>query len=196
METTMLRRRDSIILTAIEVINEQGIQGLSVREVAKRQGISNASIYSHFKSKNELILSVLDHYTQYDFAVIQAIQLMKLKSIDAIKYFIECYYTYYENYPQITAIVLAYDGLRCEEELSEKINSILSNRSVSLSQMLEEAQAVNVIRTDIDSECISDVILGSCRELCLKWRVGDHEFPLKDRIMYTLNAILDSFASN
>lgn len=193
MVTTALHRRESLILTAIDVINECGIQGLSVREVAKRQGISSASIFSHFRSKSELILSVLDHYTQYDSAVIQAINLKELKSIDAIKYFVESYYTYYENYPQITAIVLAYDSFRCEKELSEKIKSIFYNRSQSLVQMIEEAQAVNEIRTDIDSACISDVITGSCREVCLKWRIGGHTFPLKDRIMYTLDAILDSF---
>lgn len=195
METTALHRRECLILTAIEIINERGIQGLSVREVAKRQGFSNASIFSHFKSKSELIISVLDHYTQYDTAVIQAITLRELKSIDAIKYLIESYYTYYENYPQITAIILAYDGLRCEKELSEKIKSILSDRSVSLIKMIEEAKAVNKIRTDIDSACISDIIMGSCREVCQKWRVEDYTFPLKDRIMYTLNAILDSLAS-
>jgi AcrR family transcriptional regulator len=190
-----LHRRESLILTAIDVINERGIQGLSVREVAKRQGISNASIFSHFKSKSELILSVLEHYTQYDAAVIQAIKLTKLKSIAAIKYFVDSYYTYYENYPQITAIVLAYDGLRCEKELSEKIKNILSNRSASLIQMIEEAQAVNEIRTDIISTCISDVIVGSCREVCLKWRVEGYTFPLKEQVMYTLNGILDSFTS-
>lgn len=89
MGTMPFHRRGSLIHTAIEVINERGIQGLSVREVAKRQGISNASIFSHFKSKSELILSVLDHFTQYDSVVIQAIQLRELKSIDAIKYFID-----------------------------------------------------------------------------------------------------------
>jgi len=195
MEITTLHRRESLILTAIEIINERGIQGLSVREVAKRQGFSNASIFSHFKSKSELILSVLEHYTQYDKAVIQAITIRELKAIDAIKYFTESYYTYYENYPQITAILLAYDGLRCEKELSEKIKSILLSRSVSLIKMIDEAKAVNKIRTDIDSVCISDIIMGSCSEVCLKWRVEGYTFPLKDRIMYTLNAILDSLTS-
>jgi AcrR family transcriptional regulator len=193
MENSALHRKESLILTAIEIINERGIQGLSVREVAKRQGISNASIFSHFKSKNELILCVLEHYTQYDTAVIQTIKLKGLKSIDAIKYFVESYYTYYENYPQITTISLAYDGLRCEEGLAEKIYSILSNRSAALIQMIEEAKTKNELRSEVDSECISDVILGSCREVCQKWRIENYSFPLKDRIMYTLNAILESF---
>ena len=190
---TMLHRKESLILTAIEVINELGVQGLSVREVAKRQGISNASIFSHFRSKSELMLYILEYYTQYDNAVLQAIKIKNLKSVEAIKYFMESYYTYYENYPQITAIALAYDVLKCEEGLAEKIKSILLNRSVSLMLMVREAQATGEIRADIDSESISDIILGSCRELCLKWRVEGFTFPLKDRIMYTVDAILDSF---
>jgi Transcriptional regulator len=193
MESATIHRKESLILTAIEVIDELGVQGLSVREVAKRQGISNASIFSHFKSKSELMQSVLDHYSQYDYAVVQAIKIKMLKSADAIKYFVESYYTYYESYPQITAIALAYDVLRCEEGLSDKIKSILYNRCLALGLIVKEAQAAGEIRSDVDSETISNIILGSCRELCLKWRVESFAFPLKDRVMYTLDAILDSF---
>jgi AcrR family transcriptional regulator len=58
MDNSLLHRRERIILTAIDIINELGIQGLSIREVAKREAIATSSIFSHFKSKNELILAV------------------------------------------------------------------------------------------------------------------------------------------
>ncbi|HWQ42004.1 MAG TPA: helix-turn-helix domain-containing protein [Desulfosporosinus sp.] len=53
----------------IEVIDEQGLQGLTTREVAKKQDISESTIFKHYKSKNELILAVLDYFSQYDQAI-------------------------------------------------------------------------------------------------------------------------------
>lgn len=193
MGINVLHRRESLILTAIDVINELGIQGLSIREVAKRQGISNSSIFGHFRSKNDLILAVLDHFTQYDSVVIQAIKLEGLKSKEAITYYVDLFVTYYENYPAITSIVQSYEDLRCEPEFTEKVKSIFFGRSDYLNQLVKEAQAVNEIRSDIDSMCIADIIMGSCRVICLKWRMENFGFKLRERVLYAIKAILDTF---
>lgn len=192
MDNNMLHRRESIILTAIDVINEHGIQGLSIREVAKRQEIATASIFGHFKSKNDLILAVLEHFTQYDLAVAQANSSWELDSRESIVRYIDSFYTYYENYPAITAIDQSLDVLRCEPEFAEMIKTILKTRWGYLEQMIKRAQADGQISPDIDSECIADTILGSCRVICLKWRIESYSFPLKERVLYTLKVILDS----
>lgn len=194
MESVLLHRSESLILTAIDVINELGIQGLSIREVAKRQDISNAAIFSHFKSKNELIFAVLDHFTQYDDVIEQAIHIKGLHSKSAIIYYVDSYYTYYENYPAITAIALSLDGLRCEKVFSEKVKRIIYTRNAFVKQLVEEAQKAGDIRQDIDSECIADMIQGSCRLVCMKWRIEEYAFPLKERILYTVHSILDTLS--
>lgn len=193
MDKSMLNRRESIILTAIDVINELGIQGLSIREVAKRQAIATASIFGHFKSKNDLILAVLDHSTQYDLAVVQAVESGKLNSREAIEQYIDLFYTYYENYPAITSIEQSYDVLRCEPEFSEKIKDILETRWSYIKQMIEKAQADGQITSGIASECISDIIIGSSRFICFRWRIEEYSFPLKERVLNTLKVILDSY---
>lgn len=193
MEFNVIHRREGLILTAIDIINELGIQGLSIREVAKRQGITTAAIFSHFKSKSDLILAVLDHFTQYDSVIEQVIQIKGIHSKEAIIYYLDAYYTYYENYPAITAIIMAYDGLKCEPDFADRIKSIIYRHGMYMNGLVIEAQAAKVLRKDIESECIADIILGSCRQICLKWRMGGYSFPLKERVLYTIGAVLDSF---
>lgn len=195
MDKSMISRKESIILTTIDVINELGIQGLSTREVSKREGISNSSLFNHFKSKGELLQSVLDHYEQYDYAIFQTIKSKGLKSKEAIKYFFNSFFTYYENYPAITAIIQIYDVLRFEIGLSEKVESILNNRETYLKEMLEEAQAQGELRADISSECISDVMFGTAKTILLKWRRSGYDFSLRERVMNTMELILDSFGT-
>lgn len=193
MDKSLLHRREAIILTSIEVINDYGIQGLSTREVAKRQGISEGTIFKHFHTKNELMLAILDNYSQYDADIIETIKLKNMGAIEAITFVINSYAEYYQNYPQITAITQAYDVLSCDPELKSKVKQIFSGRSDNMKTLIIEAQKSGMMSESIDSEMLSQIIWGSCRSICLKWRLSEYGFPLKEQIMSTLKMILNAF---
>lgn len=52
--------RGSIVSAAADVLLEQGVDALSMRQVASRIGYSATTIYHHFVNKDELIKAVLD----------------------------------------------------------------------------------------------------------------------------------------
>jgi TetR/AcrR family transcriptional regulator, tetracycline repressor protein len=47
--------RETIVHTALRLLDEVGIDGLSTRRLAAELGIKSASLYWHFKDKNELL---------------------------------------------------------------------------------------------------------------------------------------------
>ena len=47
--------RATIVKTALRLLDEVGIEGLSTRRIAAELGIKSASLYWHFKDKNELL---------------------------------------------------------------------------------------------------------------------------------------------
>ena len=47
--------RARIVATALELLDETGIGGLTTRKLADRLGIKSASLYWHFKDKDELL---------------------------------------------------------------------------------------------------------------------------------------------
>lgn len=47
-----------LIDTAVEIISEQGAKDLSLRQIAKRAGVSHAAPYRHFKDKNAVLAAV------------------------------------------------------------------------------------------------------------------------------------------
>lgn len=47
--------RNALILRALEVLDEKGVMGLSLREIARQTGVGHNAPYRHFKNKTELL---------------------------------------------------------------------------------------------------------------------------------------------
>lgn len=56
--------RNSLIEAGIELINDKGEDGLSLRKVAAFCGVSHSAPYSHFKNKDELLQGMQNHVTK------------------------------------------------------------------------------------------------------------------------------------
>ena len=190
---TLIHRKHRITLTAVEIINELGIQGLSTREIAKRQGISEGTLFKHYKNKNEILLSVLDLYAKYDIDIIQSIKLKELPYLEAVEHFIRAYVEYYENYPEITAISQAYDVLACDSNLAEKIINIYSIRYLFILQAIDGAKEHGELSVEINSQHLADIIVGLFSSICLRWRFAKYSFSLKEQTMETLTSTLNAF---
>ncbi len=55
-------RRSQIVSIAAELFSSKGFRGTTTREIADSAGISEATIYKHFKSKTELYSAIIDSY--------------------------------------------------------------------------------------------------------------------------------------
>ncbi|NLP00427.1 MAG: TetR/AcrR family transcriptional regulator [Clostridiaceae bacterium] len=193
MRESILHRKERLIITAIEVIDELGIQGLSTREIARRQDVSEATLFRHYKNKNELLLGVLDHFSKFDNEILQSAKLKNLSAEEAIVYFITSTVEYYENYPAITSIMQIFDVLRYDNELSDKVKQILDNQTSIIKSLIEEAQNEGQICSEADSTDLAFLIMGFCREICLKWRISRQAFSLSKKTLSTLEMTLKAF---
>ncbi|MGI9276272.1 MAG: TetR/AcrR family transcriptional regulator [Endozoicomonas sp.] len=52
--------RESLLAEATTVIAESGVEGLSMRGLAERAGVSRTAAYHHFRDKNELLCAIAE----------------------------------------------------------------------------------------------------------------------------------------
>src|ERR1700748_2194420 len=52
---------DRILAAAVELVDEQGAEALSMRSLAQRLGSGTATLYRHFANRSELVSTVIDH---------------------------------------------------------------------------------------------------------------------------------------
>lgn len=60
-----MNEKQKIIMTAaIKLFAKKGFDATSIQEIADRSGISKGAFYLHFRSKEELVLSILQYYSE------------------------------------------------------------------------------------------------------------------------------------
>jgi AcrR family transcriptional regulator len=66
-------RREQIIEAAIAVIDEQGIQNLSLSEIEKRTGLARGQLMYYYHTKEDILLAVFDRLLQMMHARVEAV---------------------------------------------------------------------------------------------------------------------------
>ena len=65
-----MMKKQLIMDKALELFSEQGFEATSVQQITERCGISKGAFYLSFKTKDELIFSMIDYHMQQFIAEI------------------------------------------------------------------------------------------------------------------------------
>ena len=65
-------RREAILAVAIELFHERGFENGTMRGIAKMLAFTQAALYYHFKSKDEIFFSILDRFADMVFTIIKS----------------------------------------------------------------------------------------------------------------------------
>lgn len=191
MKHVFPNRKDNIILTAIEIISDLGIQGLSTKELAKRQEITESLLYRYFRSKDEIIIAVLENFSRFDLSIRRTVSNSSGSSKEKIMEYFRLYAEYYENYPDITAIMLSFNELRYDPNTREMITDIYFTRNNFLSEMVQIGQKNGEIAFYYTTEELSEVLTGFFKNLTLTWKMKGYSFTLKEHTLTTVKKLLD-----
>lgn len=86
--------KDALITAGLEILSEKGIEGLSLRKVAKKVGVSHTAPYNHFADKQALLAAISTAGHEQLFKTILAVfELIKDYSDDIIT---EIAWTYFQ----------------------------------------------------------------------------------------------------
>lgn len=97
--------REKILNAADKLFGEVGFDGASVREISEKSGVNKALIHYHFKSKEGLLLSVLDRYYEQLSDAVKPPLLDKGDFRDRILRLIDLYFDFLSKNKNFARIV-------------------------------------------------------------------------------------------
>jgi AcrR family transcriptional regulator len=68
------QRRAQIVAVTLQLISDHGVQGTSTKRIAAAAGVSEATLYRHFASRNDIFLAALDAVYERVYELIDSSQ--------------------------------------------------------------------------------------------------------------------------
>ena len=175
-------RQQEIIDVSLDIISTKGIQGLTIKNLAKRIGISEPAIYRHYDNKISILLAILDYFKtsgELLFGNLDSLATSPLKKIEAI---FQGYFNAFRQNPSLVTVIFSEEIFRNEPMLQQKITDIMDKNSAVIKSLVVEGQAKGEIKPDIESKYLTLIIIGSLRMMVKKWQMGDKAFNHREEV--------------
>ncbi|HKI54145.1 MAG TPA: TetR/AcrR family transcriptional regulator [Anaerolineales bacterium] len=113
-------RTSQIINAAEDVFTKKGFDEARMDDIAEETGLSKGTLYNYFKSKDDLIIAILDRIFQREFKVFESIDLANMSATDAIWSFAETTSKDVKMMMRLLPITYEFMGLAFRNKLVQK----------------------------------------------------------------------------
>ncbi len=189
----LTERQREIIDVAIEIIATRGIQNLTIKNISMKIGFSEPAVYRHFKSKTEILLSILSMFEDRIQEFIARLNSDKSSSLGKLNLICTNHFNTFSDNPVMASVIFSEEIFQDEKKLAEKIYSIMNINFEFMKTIIEKGVESKEIRSDIEVEQLTMIIMGSLRLIIKRWTLSNYSFDLKSdgkKLWESLNKIL------
>ena len=172
-------RQQQIIEESIKIIDEKGIQGLTIKNLSKAIGISEPGIYRHFKSKTEILLSILNNFKEMAEMLSGLMKDFEGTAIEKINFMFSRMLDLFSDTPSMVSVIFSEEIFKNEELLKNKITEVLNMHAQTIEGIIAKGQEEKNVRNDIELKTLALLIMGSLRLLVKRWDLNNHNFDLR-----------------
>lgn len=172
-------RQQEIISTALDLIREKGIQGLTIKNLSKRLGITEPAIYRHFENKIQILVALLDLLKANTSSIFNAELNSDEPAVRKVERLFENHFKSFAGMPSLASVVFSEEIFRNEKQLIGKISEVIEFNNQALLTILKQGQQKNEIRDDISAEHLVIFMMGSLRLFVKKWQFSNFSFNLE-----------------
>jgi TetR/AcrR family transcriptional regulator, fatty acid metabolism regulator protein len=190
---TLTNRQKQIIEISINIISENGIQELTMKNLSCELGISEPAIYRHFESKQKILIAVLDSFKHQNKLINENLNHEGETSFQHLKRTIDMIIIKFKKNPAMSAVIFSEEIFQNKGELSGIVKNIMNSTIDFFSILLEKGQADGSIRTDIGRDDLSVIVMGSIRHIVTIWRLSGFSIDLEkagEKLVKTLEVLI------
>ena len=171
-------RQIEIVEAALELITDKGIQGLTIKNLSKKIGITEPAIYRHFDSKTEILLSILNNFKEMAVMLSGIMESYEAAAIEKISFMFSKMLELFTETPSMVSVIFSEEIFKNEEVLKVRIVEILNLHAQTIENIISKGQLEKNVREDIDEKSLALIAMGSFRLLVKRWDINNHNFNL------------------
>lgn len=173
-------RQLAILEAAGALLNEQGIGGLTTKNLAKKVGFAESALYRHYGSKEEIIAALLNFLLENMSRRLPPIAASaELSPAERLRRLLGSQLEFLSEHPQFLTAVLSAGMHKYSPAVNEAIARLIKVMHENVGCIVAEGQASGAFTAKIPAADLTHTVIGSFRLLLLKWRISDLGFNLK-----------------
>jgi len=170
MNTT--ERKKAILEAAFALIADQGIQELTIKNLAKAIRTSEPAIYRHFDSKAAILSAIVDEIIAVrNAAWHQAVSERRTAKEKLVDFFSRQALSF-ESFPSLVIILFPDMLFRQDPDLLERIRAMIEETNDHIRELLKAGIEEGSFRKDLDCDNLSLLLIGGFRMLVSRWRMN------------------------
>lgn len=176
--------RNKIIMAAVKVFTEKGYHGSTMDKIAKEVGVSKATLYTYFKSKED-ILKVIWISSNHILIDIQ-------KSFEGHDY-LEVLEEVYKMISESEGLHLSFEmtALSSHNENIKKLNKDAYNEKLEgLKTFLQDQQNKGKIKDDLEADALAQILTGLYTDAATQLLIGIDKAKVHENWKKSVTAIL------
>lgn len=172
-------RQIEIMEAATNRISKYGIQNLTIKTLAEDIGLSEPALYRHFKSKNQILWSLLQYFKAEMENRIHSIPFDdSMTEADKLRAIFDSQLKAFVDKPAIVSVIFAEGIFRYKENLSSKVAEIIEMMQDYIKNNIKRGQENGQYTKLMSASTLTTIITGGMRMTVLKWKLSGHKSNL------------------
>lgn len=184
-------RQLEIIEAAGQLVTEDGFAALTTKRLAERMHFTEAALYRHFNSKEEILVTMLHHLAANIDERLTAVAETHPDPLERVRAMFDSQFTYFQKNPQYLMAIFATGVLEASHGIDAGIERIMVVKRRHLLNAIKDGQRSGVFTTEHSAETLSHIIMGTFRLHMLQWRMSGRSFDVRKKGRALIGAALD-----
>ncbi len=175
-----IERQQEILLAAGSILTEEGVDQLTIKNLASRVGIVESALYRHFAAKDDILAALLQElFDQLEKMFSDIKSNHAAPPVENVRQTLTCHLGFLADHPHFLVAIFS-EGLQSySDQIRSRIFKIMDLMRSTLTQFMEQAQQAGQVRTDLSAESAVRAMMGAMRLLFLEWRMDGFSFDIQ-----------------
>ncbi len=186
MFTSLTEKQEGIIKISLELISEKGVKGLTIKNIAQKNGTVESAIYRHFKGKNEILHAIVDAMHKNSLPENYS---EKVDTILQIENTLTNHFETFAGFPAIVSVLFSESLFQSDHALADRIHKMTQKGLVKMTTIIQNGQDKGEVRKDIEAQHLTMMVSGTFRMYLMRWKMADYNFNLVENGKEVINSI-------
>jgi len=190
-------RRDEIARTALELAGERGVAKVSTQAIADRMGVSQATIFRHFVTRDEVFLEAICLIKR---DVMQALDpIFSDKATPGamrLERLVKAHLAFVQDNAGIPALLFSDSLHQGAPELKAAIRQLMKAYAGRVAGLVIDGVADGSLKADADPALLGQTVVTMVQGVVLRWSLFDQNFDLQSQADVVWALIRPALAPN